>query len=75
MSEVKLRAGEDVCYPTGSARPGDQPMARPPLGRDSAKRRPDNDEIDARYRRAYEDGTGLGFELEGWEDEGSWPED
>jgi metal-responsive CopG/Arc/MetJ family transcriptional regulator len=25
------------------------------------------------YRRAYGDGSGLGDEFAGWEDEGSWP--
>ena len=26
------------------------------------------------YRRAYRDGSGLGEEFAGWEDEGAWPE-
>jgi hypothetical protein len=29
--------------------------------------------IDARYRRGYADGTALGSEFEGWEEEGVWP--
>ena len=29
--------------------------------------------IAARYRKAYENESGLGPELEGWEDQGSWP--
>lgn len=31
-------------------------------------------EIAEAYRRAYADDGGLGEELEGWEDEGAWPE-
>jgi metal-responsive CopG/Arc/MetJ family transcriptional regulator len=27
------------------------------------------------YRKAYADGAALGDELEGWEDQGSWPEE
>lgn len=27
------------------------------------------------YRKAYSDQTGLGGEYEGWEDQGSWPEE
>jgi hypothetical protein len=30
-------------------------------------------EIDARYRKGYADGTGLGPEFDGWEKEGVWP--
>jgi len=29
--------------------------------------------IDARYRKGYADGTGLGPEFDGWEEEGVWP--
>ncbi|HLE69674.1 MAG TPA: hypothetical protein VJH87_08335 [Vicinamibacteria bacterium] len=28
--------------------------------------------IDARYRKGYADGTGLGPEFDGWEEEGVW---
>lgn len=31
--------------------------------------------IAEQYRNAYADGTGLGEELEGWEDQGSWPKE
>lgn len=31
--------------------------------------------IDARYRKGYADGQGLGPEFEGWEDEVAWPDD
>jgi metal-responsive CopG/Arc/MetJ family transcriptional regulator len=27
------------------------------------------------YRKAYADGASLGGEFEGWEDQGSWPEE
>lgn len=27
------------------------------------------------YRKAYSDQTGLGGEYEGWEDQGSWPDE
>ena len=30
--------------------------------------------IDEAYERAYGDGSGLGPEFAGWEDEGVWPE-
>ncbi len=30
--------------------------------------------IDARYRKGYAGGEGLGQEFEGWEDEAAWPE-
>jgi len=29
--------------------------------------------IDGRYRKGYADGTGLGPEFDGWEEEGGWP--
>lgn len=29
--------------------------------------------IDARYRKGYADGAGLGPEFDGWEEEGVWP--
>ncbi|MFL6293676.1 MAG: hypothetical protein ACJ759_22510 [Thermoanaerobaculia bacterium] len=31
--------------------------------------------ISDQYRKAYSDSTGLGEELKGWEDQGSWPEE
>lgn len=31
--------------------------------------------IAAQYRKAYAGSPGLGEELEGWEDQGSWPEE
>jgi hypothetical protein len=36
-------------------------------------RRKTESTIDARYRRGYSDGTGLGSEFDGWEEEGVWP--
>jgi hypothetical protein len=36
-------------------------------------RRKTESTIDARYRRGYGDGTGLGPEFDGWEEEGAWP--
>ena len=30
-------------------------------------------DIDAQYRKGYADGTSLGPEFEGWEDEAAWP--
>jgi metal-responsive CopG/Arc/MetJ family transcriptional regulator len=38
-----------------------------------ARRR--RESITDQYRKAYSDGSGLGEELEGWEDQGSWPEE
>jgi predicted transcriptional regulator len=29
--------------------------------------------IAEQYRRAYENGAGIGEEFEGWEDQGAWP--
>lgn len=31
--------------------------------------------ISDQYRKAYAGGQGLGGEFEGWEDQGSWPEE
>ena len=31
--------------------------------------------ISEQYQKAYSGGTGLGDEYEGWEDQGSWPEE
>ena len=36
-------------------------------------RRKTESAIDARYRKGYADGTGLGPDFEGWEEEGVWP--
>lgn len=33
------------------------------------------DEIADQYRKAYDGGAALGDEFEGWEDQGSWPEE
>lgn len=33
------------------------------------------DAIADQYRKAYAGGAALGDELEGWEDQGSWPEE
>ncbi len=30
-------------------------------------------EVRERYRQAYRSGTGIGNEYEGWEEQGSWP--
>lgn len=40
--------------------------------RDYLRRRREQ-EIAAQYRKAYAPGEGLGEELAGWEDEGTWP--
>lgn len=37
-------------------------------------RRRRTERIDEAYRRAYRNGSGLGSEWKGWENEGVWPE-
>ncbi len=40
---------------------------------DNYLRRKTEAAIDARYRKGYADGKGLGPGFEGWEEEGVWP--
>jgi hypothetical protein len=36
-------------------------------------RRKTESAIDTRYRKGYADGTALGPDFDGWEEEGAWP--